>query len=129
MEDIRILVVDDHPSVRDLLRALLEAEGYGVLEARDGSEGLEMAEREHPHLLILDLMMPDIDGERVIDELWKKDGFARMPVVVVSAKQEALDGVRELLGEQNVFSKPFEPTKLLDRIGELVGHPGDEESK
>lgn len=117
----KVLLVDDHETVRDLLRLLLEGEGYEVTEARDGAEALAKVESDKPDLLLLDLMMPEVDGEEVIKRMWKDDEAIRMPVIVVSAKYEALDSLYELIGRDNVFAKPFEPTKLLDRVRILVG--------
>jgi len=121
----RVLLVEDNPSVRELIRVLLESEGYEIVEARDGLEGLLKAEFQKPDLMILDLMMPDVDGERVIKQLKTDDELSRIPVLVVSGKYEALDRLRDLLGDDNVFAKPFEPTRLMDRIGELIGYPED----
>lgn len=117
----KVLLVDDHETVRDLLRLLLEGEGYEVTEARDGAEGLTKIESDKPDLLILDLMMPHVDGEEVIKRMWKDDDSIRTPVIVISAKYEALDSLFELIGRDNVFAKPFEPTKLLDRVRLLIG--------
>jgi DNA-binding response OmpR family regulator len=117
----KILVVDDHESVRDLLRLLLEGEGYQVIEAKDGAEALNYIDKDHPDLLILDLMMPEVDGEQVIKAMWRGQETVKTPVIVVSAKYEALDGLNELIGGINVFPKPFEPTKLLDRVREVCG--------
>jgi CheY-like chemotaxis protein len=117
----KILLVDDHRSVRDMIRMLLESEGYEVVEAGDGREAISVAGQERPDLMVLDLMMPEVNGEKVIQELWGKPEFGRLPVVVVSAKEEALEGCINLLGADNVFSKPFEPTRLLDRIDQLMG--------
>ena len=117
----KILIVDDHESVRDLLRLLCEGEGYEVVEARDGAGALRSVEEDRPDLLILDLMMPEVDGEEVIKSMWKTQESVKTPVIVVSAKYEALDGLIELIGNANVFPKPFEPTRLLDRVRELVG--------
>lgn len=124
MKEIKILLVDDHPTVRNLLRAMLEGEGYQLIDARDGKEALRQSELERPDLVILDLMMPDITGERVIEELHKRS--EPIPIIVVSAKQEALQSCRDLLGSENVFAKPFEPTRLVDRVGELLGPPLEE---
>lgn len=117
----KILIVDDHESVRDLLRLLCEGEGYDVFEANDGAEALARVDKDKPDLLILDLMMPEVDGEQVIKALWRDEESVRTPVIVVSAKYEALDELIELIGSANVFPKPFEPTRLLDRVRELVG--------
>lgn len=117
----KVLLVDDHETVRDLLRLLLEGEGYEVTEASGGAEALARLETDDPDLLILDLMMPEVDGEQVIKRMWKDNNSIRTPVIVVSAKYEALDSLHEMIGRDNVFAKPFEPTKLLDRVRLLVG--------
>lgn len=122
---IKVLLIEDHPSARELFRVLLEAENYQVIEAADGRQGVELAGAEKPDLVILDLMIPGVDGERVVSQLKRNEALKDTQILVVSGKTEALDGMRTLLGPENVFSKPFEPTILLDRIGELVGHPDD----
>lgn len=119
---ITILLVEDDPSVRELLKVLLEVEGYDIVEATDGLDGLEKAGALHPDLMILDLMMPEVDGERVISRLRSEPGTRRLPVIVVSGRYEALDRCRDMIGPENVFAKPFEPVKLLKRVGSLVGH-------
>lgn len=112
--------------MRELLKVLLEGEGYDILEAEDGSKGVQMARTEKPDLMILDLMLPEIEGEKVLTEVQDDSGLSEMPVLVVSAKYDALERCRDLVGPDNVFSKPFEPTKLLDRVGDLLGHPETE---
>lgn len=119
---VTILLVEDDASVRELLKVLLEVEGYEIIEARDGLEGLEKAGDMHPDLMILDLMMPEIDGERVIGRLRSQPSTSNLPVIVVSGRYEALERCRDLIGPENVFAKPFEPVKLLDRVGSIVGH-------
>lgn len=127
MEAPKVLLVEDNPSVRELLRVLLEGEGYEIVEAKDGLDGLLKAEFVKPDLMILDLMMPDVDGERVLTQIHTDPELSRIPVIVVSGKYEALDRLKDLIGDENVFAKPFEPTRLLDRVVELVGFPGEHE--
>jgi len=122
----RVLLVEDNTSVRELIHVLLQGEGYEIIEAVDGADGLRRADQDQPDLIILDLMMPDVDGERVLSTLQGDSGLSKIPVLVVSGKYEALDRLKERLGEKNVFPKPFEPTKLMDRIGDLIGHPMDD---
>lgn len=125
MKQIKILVIEDHSTARELFKVLLEAENYEVLEAASGREGLEMAMSVKPDLIIMDLMIPELDGQSVISEMRKSESLKETPILVVSAKADALDSVREVVGVDNVLSKPFEPTQFLDRVGTLVGHPDD----
>ncbi len=127
MSATRVLVVEDDPSVRGLLHTLLTAEGYDVATASDGLAGLVKATSTHPALVLLDLMMPDLGGVRVLEELQDDPELAAIPVIVVTGKVDAVPGMRDLLGEDNVFVKPFAVAELLARVGEVTGGPeGDE---
>lgn len=125
MRTRKVLLVEDNVSVRELLRVLLETEGYEIVEATDGSDGLAQAEESLPDLMILDLMMPGLDGESVLSRLKAHPQLSEVPVLVVSGKYESLGRLRDQLGEENVFPKPFEPSKMMDRIGDLIGYPDD----
>ena len=116
-----ILVVEDDPSVQNLLRILLEAEGYEVIRAEDGLEGLVKMELQHPSLVILDLMMPNVTGDRVIDEIRGDTRLNRVPLIVVSGRHDVHESFDDLLGRENVFAKPLDPTALLERVAELLG--------
>jgi two-component system alkaline phosphatase synthesis response regulator PhoP len=107
-----------------LFRVILEDEGYRVAEAEDGDAALQAAENLLPDLIVLDLMMPRLDGERVIEQMYDNSNLRSTPVVVVSAKEEAMDRVMEIVGRENVFSKPFDQEQVVDRIKELIG-PGE----
>jgi DNA-binding response OmpR family regulator len=120
-----VLLVEDNVSVRELLRVLLETEGYEIVEAIDGSDGLAQAEQSPPDLMILDLMMPGLDGESVLTKLRTHPKLSRVPVLVVSGKYESLGRLKDQLGEENVFPKPFEPSRMMDRIGDLIGYPDE----
>lgn len=122
----RVLVVEDDPSVRGLLQTLLEAEGYVVSVASDGLAGLVKASSQHPALILLDLMMPDLGGIRVLEELRADPALAEVPVIVVTGKVDAVPGLRAVLGETSVFAKPFAVGDLLDRVAEVTGGPGGE---
>lgn len=121
MADKRVLVVEDHSSVRTLIRVILETEGYRVVEAEDGQEAVDTAESLHPELVVLDLMMPGMDGEKVISELKEKPETKDIPILVVTAKEEAVDRVGEVLGPENVIQKPFEESQIVDRVKEMIG--------
>ena len=127
MTATRVLVVEDDPSVRGLLHTLLSAEGYDVSTASDGLAGLVKATSTRPALVLLDLMMPDLGGVRVLEELQDDPDLSDIPVIVVTGKVDAVPGMRDLLGEDNVFVKPFAVAELLSRVGEVTGGPeGDE---
>jgi two-component system phosphate regulon response regulator PhoB len=123
----RVLVVEDDPSVRGLLHTLLSAEGYDVATASDGLAGLVKASAEKPALVLLDLMMPDLGGVRVLEELRDDPELADVPVIVVTGKVDAVPGMRQLLGDDNVFVKPFAVAELLIRVGAVTGGPEVEE--
>lgn len=116
----RVLVVEDDPSVRGLLHTLLTGEGYEVATASDGLAGLVKASSQKPDLMLLDLMMPDLGGIRVLEELREDPTMSDIPVIVVTGKLEAVPPLRGLLGEDNVFVKPFGVTELLDRIAAVT---------
>ena len=118
-----VLVVEDDPSVRGLLDTLLSAEGYDVVTASDGLAGLLQAASTSPSLILLDLMMPDLGGVRVLEELREDPALKDVPVLVVTGKVEAVPAVRDLLGEDNVLLKPFAVSELLARVAEVTGGP------
>ena len=118
-----VLVVEDDPSVRGLLQTLLSAEGYQVATASDGLAGLVKASSQPPALVLLDLMMPDLGGVRVLEEMRDDPELAQVPVIVVTGKVDAIASMRELLGEDNVFLKPFAVRELLARVGDVTGGP------
>ena len=122
---VKILVVEDDPSVRGLLQTLLSAEGYDVATASDGLAGLVKATSSPPSLVLLDLMMPDLGGVRVLEEMRDDPELADIPVIVVTGKIDAVPGMRDLLGEDNVFLKPFAVGELLGRVAEVTGGPAD----
>ena len=119
----RILVVEDDPSVRGLLQTLLSTEGYDVATASDGLAGLVKASAQRPSLILLDVMMPDLGGIRVLEELHQDPALADVPVVVVTGKLEAIPALADVLGEDSVFAKPFSVSDLLARVAEVTGGP------
>jgi len=118
----RVLVVEDDPSVRGLLQTLLVSEGYDVSTASDGLAGLVKANSAHPHLILLDLMMPDLGGIRVLEELRSDPALAGIPVIVGTGKPDAVPSLRTLLGDDNVFSKPFGVVELMARVAAITAH-------
>ena len=110
-----ILIIEDDPSILRGLVMNLGFEGYSLLTARDGSEGLRLAHESHPDLIVLDIMLPKRDGFDVIRELRRAD--AHVPIVVLSARSEEADKLLGLsLGADDYVTKPFSLPELLARI-------------
>ena len=109
-----ILIVEDDANIRELLHLYLEQEGYHIESAQDGAEGLRVFRRVHPDLVLLDVMMPVMDGTQMIRELRT---FSKTPVIVLTAKGEVLDKVTLLeLGADDYITKPFEMREVIARV-------------
>ena len=119
----QVLVVEDDPSVRGLLESLLQGEGYTVATASDGIGGLVKVSAQRPALILLDVMMPDLGGIRVLEELESDPATADIPVIVVTGKLDAVPALAARLGEANVIPKPFAVAELLARVAEVTGGP------
>ena len=119
----RVLVVEDEEAVRELEKFILEQHGYEVMEARDGLEGLTKAEFRKPDLILLDLMMPDVSGGRMFDEMRRHPATKDIPIVVVTGKPDAHEMFDDAIGEDNVIMKPFEADALIGRIRFHIGDP------
>jgi len=121
MQNARVLVVDDEAPIRLLCRVNLEAEKMEVLEAGDGPTGLEMARKEHPDVILLDVMMPGLDGWRVAEELLEDPATSSIPIVFLTARAELRDRARGLdLGGLDYVTKPFNPVELAPLVRELI---------
>ncbi len=117
----RVLIVDDEAPIRLLCRVNLEAEQMEVLEAGDGPSGLEAARKERPDVILLDVMMPGLDGWRVAEELLEDPATSSIPIVFLTARAELRDRARGLdLGGLDYVTKPFNPVELAPRIRELI---------
>ena len=113
----RILVVEDVPLGLAVLRLRLEAEGFAVITARDGVEALEQARDGHPDLMVLDLMLPRLSGERVCQELRADPRTQSMPIVVVSARVQEAERLRALAAGADAFiAKPYDMARLIEEI-------------
>jgi DNA-binding response OmpR family regulator len=119
----KILIVEDEEAVRELEKFILEQQGYEVMEARDGLEGLTKAEFRKPDLILLDLMMPDVSGGRMFDEMKEHPATAGIPIVVVTGKPDAHQIYDDQIGTDDVIMKPFEAETLLARIEHHIGGP------
>jgi len=121
MDKKRILVVDDEAALVEMLALRLEANDYIVLTAGDGQEGLEKARKELPDLIILDLMLPKMDGYKVCRMLKFDEKFKKIPIILFTARaQEADVRLGEEVGADAYLTKPFEPVILLAKIKELI---------
>jgi DNA-binding response OmpR family regulator len=117
----RVLVIDDEAPIRLLCRVNLEAERMEVLEAADGPSGLEKARSEQPDVILLDVMMPGLDGWRVAEELLDDDRTAGIPIVFLTARAELRDRARGIdLGGVDYVTKPFNPVELAPLVRDLL---------
>jgi len=113
----RILVVDDEPSILKLIRVNLERDGYEVETAADGKTALELAGRLRPDLVLLDVMLPGLDGISVCRTLRNEPATRNIPIIMLSARGEEVDRVLGLeMGADDYITKPFSPRELLARI-------------
>jgi len=114
VRQFRILVVDDEERIINFLRSKLKASGYEVLTANNGLEGLEQAQAQEPDLIVLDLLMPKMDGLEMLKEL---RSFSVVPVIILTAKGADADRIKGLqLGADDYLPKPFNPDELVARI-------------
>jgi DNA-binding response OmpR family regulator len=120
----RVLICDDDPVILRLLEVNLELEGFHVLTGNNGEEGVEIALREKPDLVILDIMMPKMDGYEACKRLKEDASTQHIPVVFLSAKAQASDIEKgRSYGVDEYLTKPFDPTDLTDLVMKLVGQP------
>jgi DNA-binding response OmpR family regulator len=117
----RILVVDDEPDLLDLLSHHLEGAGFEVMRAARGFEGLELAFRTPPEVILLDIMLPDLLGTEMVKRLRQNPGTAQIPVIFLTARGEEMDRVVGFeLGADDYVVKPFSPRELVLRIQALL---------
>ena len=116
-----VLVVDDEPTARTMLRLILVRAGFEVLEAEDGYRALEEVERQLPDLMLLDVMMPGIDGFEVCKKLRAQKSTAGLPIIMLSAKTDALSVQRGLqVGANKYLTKPVSPEELTRHVYETL---------
>src|SRR3989339_1892317 len=120
MNQKKVLIVDDEPDLVETIRFALETEALSVHVANDGEEGLKQARTESPDLIILDLMLPKMDGYKVCRLLKFDSRYANIPIIIFTAKAQGDDiKLGEEVGANAYLLKPFEPKVLLDKIKEL----------
>jgi two-component system alkaline phosphatase synthesis response regulator PhoP len=117
----KVLVIDDEAPIRLLCRVNLEAEGMHVLEAADGPSGLDQAREQTPDVILLDVMMPGLDGWRVAEELLEDERTSEIPIIFLTARAEFRDRARGLdIGGIDYVTKPFNPLELAPLVNDLL---------
>ncbi len=119
----RVVCIEDEPEMIDLVRLILGRKGFSVIGANGGVEGLETVRRERPDLVLLDLMMPDMDGWEVYQQMKADADLKSIPVVVVTAKAQSIDKVLGLhiAKVDDYITKPFGPQELLESVQKILG--------
>jgi two-component system alkaline phosphatase synthesis response regulator PhoP len=117
----KVLVIDDEAPIRLLCRVNLEAEGMDVIEAADGPSGVERARDEEPDVILLDVMMPGLDGWRVAEQLLEDDRTTGIPIIFLTARAEFRDRARGMdIGGVDYITKPFNPLELAPLVQRLL---------
>jgi two-component system response regulator VicR len=118
----RILYIEDEVDMIELSRMVLEREGYEVIGAVGGSNGLEAVKREKPDLILLDLMMPDVDGWQVYRHIKADQELADIPVIIITAKAQTVDKTLGLhiAKVEDYITKPFGPTELIESVERVL---------
>ena len=128
MEAQRILVVDDDPDIVEMLADILELEGFEPLTAANGTEALTIARNDSPFLILLDVMMPDIDGFLVCEKLKEDSSTKEIPIVMVTAKRDSasyLDAIT--VNADGYISKPFEISEIMKEVNKWLPAKGEAE--
>lgn len=113
----KILVVDDEPHIVNLVRLTLSGQKYEVYSAYSGQEALRLSKQINPDLVILDIMMPNMDGYQVCEELRKDKKTANTPIMILSAKSQLVDKFKSInVGADDYIVKPFDPEELMKRV-------------
>ena len=122
----KILLVDDEPDMLTINSAILEIFGYKVFLAKDGSEALEVVNKNQLDLIILDLMLPKIDGYLICGMLKRDNRYSSIPIIIVSARYDEQDKIKaKEVGADDYITKPFEPETLLSLVSSLFGNSID----
>lgn len=118
----RLAYIEDEPEMIDLVRLILGRRGFTVLGANGGREGLDLIRKELPDLVLLDLMMPDMDGWDVYHQIKSEELTRDIPVIVITAKAQNIDKILGLhiAKVEDYISKPFSPQELLDRVEQVL---------
>lgn len=118
----KILVTEDSPTILEVIRQFLESNGYSVIVAIDGQEALDKAKKEAPDLIILDLMLPKIDGYKVCRMLKFDQKYRYIPIIMFTARSQESDRILgKEVGADDYILKPFQPEELLEKIKKVIG--------
>jgi len=119
----RILCIEDHPEMIELVKLILERRGFEVHGAVGGKKGIEVATQDPPDLILLDLMMPDVDGWDVFRQIKANDDLKDRPVIIITAKAQGIDRVLGLhiAGVDDYITKPFGPKELVSSVERFLG--------
>lgn len=118
----KILIVDDEQDLVDMVSIRLEAAGFEIITASDGLEGLNKAKAENPDLIILDVMMPKMDGNKVCGLLKADARYKKIPIIMFTARvQDAVRKLSQELGADAFMNKPLNPQEMMDHIKKLLG--------
>jgi len=130
VEKKRVLCIEDHPEMIELIRLILGRQGFEVEGAVGGREGLRVAREDPPDLVLLDLMMPDVDGWEVYRQLKADERLKEVPVIAVTAKAQNIDRVLGLhiAGMDDFITKPFGPKELIASVERVLGITRDAEA-
>lgn len=130
MENTKILVVDDEPDILEILRYNLIKQGYTVVTASNGEEGIKVAEKEQPDLVILDIMMPKMDGVEVCRQMRMKPQFDQTIIAFLTARDEDYSQIAALdVGGDDYITKPIRPRVLVSRVKALLRRSGRGDSE
>lgn len=118
----RVICIEDEPEMIDLVKLILSRRGFQVVGAMGGREGLEAIQRERPNVVLLDLMMPDMDGWEVFQKMKADDATKTIPVIVVTAKAQSIDKVLGLhiAKVDDYITKPFGPQELVESVEKVL---------
>ncbi len=118
----KVVCIEDEPEMIDLVKLILGRKGFQVIGANGGREGLALIERERPNLVLLDLMMPDMDGWEVYQQMKAREDMKSIPVIIVTAKAQSIDRVLGLhiAKVDDYITKPFGPQELLESVERVL---------
>jgi DNA-binding response OmpR family regulator len=120
----KIIYIEDDLEMIDLVKMILNRRGYEIIGAHGGQRGLDLIESQNPDIILLDLMMPDVDGWEVYHQIKSNEKTQKIPVVIITAKAQPIDRVLglQIAKVDDYISKPFRPQELINSIEKLLSH-------